>query len=347
MPTVKDLDVALRAYVPAFDHIGIPTPEAVTLSNMNTIRNVTGLTWEPALEPQFRRRPITDDDGVEIPGMEAYEEVEGRRYITRGVHGPILGSATGSYHTFLNEELFGIAETIGVVAMEDGRAVTCLAGGQIHGGKRVFLLFDLGVTELAGDPSPHVRYMTLLSSHSGNGAIKVFGTSMRWHCTNALRAMEVEAAKQAAAFAFRHTANARARLADSRQAIAKAMLQHDAIEERSAAMLATRAAPARVSEYLAQFALAHVVSKVEKGKEQLMNDQRQKAVTGVERELSVILASSTCDGIRDSAYGAFAATVEYLDNVRQATSYDTQFERTMVNTERSKVLGFQLARKIF
>lgn len=343
MPYVNELDVALRAYVPAYEQVGaaLPSPQ-VTLTNIGAARQATGLTWEPATEPQYRVRVLG-------PGQESVEPVDGFKFVTRDVGGPVLGSLKSSYHLFSNGELFAVAETIGAAALELGRPVRFVSGGEIDGGKRVFLLADLGVTEIPGDPSPHVRFMTLLSGHNGAGAVKVLGTDMRWRCTNALRAAEMQAASMAAAFSFRHTSKIARRLEDSRRAITAAMLQHDAIGERTREMLGTRVSPASASEYLQQFALAQVVAKANplRAAQAALSKARENAVATLEAELADVYASETCDGIRDSAYGPFAAVVEYLDNRRPATSAGSRFDRTMVNSERGKILAFGLARKLF
>lgn len=341
MPFVTDLDVALRAYVPAYEQAGAPLPRQVTLTNINQCREATGLTWEVATEPHYRVRTNNGHDVV--------EKVDTYKYITRGEGGAILGSVGADYHLFYNEQVFGVAEAIGTAALEDGREVRFVSGGEIDGGKRVFLLADLGVREIPGDPSPHVRFMTLLSAHNGGGAMKVLGTNMRWRCTNALRAAEIEAARSAAAFSFRHTSRIAARIADARKAITEALLHHDAIEARTAEMIGTKISAPKASDYLAQFALAQVVSKADplRVAQASLSAQRATAVAKLETELHAVHDSGTCDGIRGTAYGAFAAVVEYLDNKRDAKSVDGRFSRTMVRAEPGKALAFGLARRLF
>ncbi len=340
MPFVRELDLAMRAYVPAYEEVGTALPEQITLTNINSIRQQTGLDWEPATEKQYRVREI----GL---GQTATEEVPGFVYVTKRPAGPILGSLKDSYQLFSNAELFGIAETIGQAAIDEGKDVRFLAGGELDGGRRVFLLADLGTVEIPGDPSPHARFLTLLSSHDGAGAVKVLGTEMRWKCTNALRAAEMNAAAQGAAFSFRHTSRLQKRVEDSKKAIEAAVLQHDAIAVATRELLAKRVKPAAASKYLEQFALAQVIAKANPQREAVaaLSPQRQHAVTGVQRDLTAILASPTCDGIRDTAYGPFAAVVEYLDNVRPASSPSTRFARTMVTVERGKRLAYELAGK--
>jgi phage/plasmid-like protein (TIGR03299 family) len=343
MPAAHTLNVALRAYVPAFEQIGAALPATtVTLTNIDECRRAAGLDWEPATEPQYRVRSM----GM---GAESVEPVDGLKYVTRGPGGPVLGSLSESYHLFSNAELFGVAETIGVAALERGREVRFLAGGEVAGGKRVYLLADLGTYEIPGDPSPHVRYMTLLSSHNGGGSVKVLGTDFRWFCTNAVRAAEMQAAASGAAFSFRHTARIAKRLEDSRKAITAALLQHDKIAQATAEMLAVKIDARDASAYLRQFALAQVAVKGDRTRTEQAGRSaaRANAVDKLEGDLAAILDSPTCEGIRGSAYGPFAAVVEYLDNVRPAVSPDTRFDRTMVYTERGKSLAYQLARDVF
>ncbi len=336
------LDVALRAYVPAVEEIGRPLPEQLTVTNIGAAREATGLTWEPFTEPQFRSRRLG-------PGMESFEEVPGFKYVTRGEGGAILGNTKASYHLFRNAELFAVAEAVGIAALDQRRTVRFVAGGELNGGRRVFLLAELDQPrEIPGDPSPHVRYLTLLSSHDGSGAVKVLGTDMRWSCTNALRAAEMQAAASAAAFSFRHTSKIQKRLADAHKAIVAAVLQHDAIDERTRVMLERRVSPAQASDYLAQFALARVISKAnpQRRAQADASPQRDFALRALEGDLRRIYAGPTCEGIRDTAYGPFAAVVEYLDNGRPAVSADSRFERSMVNTETGKSLAFRLTRDL-
>jgi phage/plasmid-like protein (TIGR03299 family) len=337
------LDVALRAYVPAFETIGRELPEpTITVTNIAAARDATGLSWEPAAEAQYRVRALG-------PGRESVEAVAGMKYVTRGLAGPVLGSTKSSYHVFGNDEVFAIAETIGVAALEAGRTCRFIAGGQTDGGRKVFLLAELGVRQVYGDPSPHVRYMTLLSSHGGSGALKVLGTDMRWTCTNALRAAELEAAATASAFSFRHTSRMAKRLADSQKAIEAAVLQAEQVEAITTRLLRRRVTQAQVSDYLAQYALARVVSKGDplRRAQADASPQRQYAIDSLEGELRTIYASPTCDGIRDTAYGPLAAVVEYLDNRREARSEETRFERSMVAVEPGKLLGFRMLRDLF
>lgn len=341
---MADLDMALRAYAPAFEEIGGALPEQqVTLSNMRSMRAAAGLLWEPATEPAYRTRVLG-------PGREAFEKVPGYQFTTRGEGGPILGAVGDGYTVFSNAELFGIAEVVGVAALETGRPVRMLTGGETAGGKRVWLLADLGeAREVRGDPSPYVRYMTLLAGHNGGGAVKALGTQLRWFCTNALSAVEMEAAGQRAAFSFRHTTRLAQRLDQARTAIVRTLAHHDAIDDARAELLATRARPKVVSQFFAEFALAQVISKANPHKQPAGRGvaHRATAADRLEQQVRAIYESRTCEGIRDTAYGPWSAVVEYLDNVRPAESAGSRFERSMVNIERGKTLGFQIARKLF
>lgn len=337
-----DLDVALRAYVPPWEPISKPLPPKITLTNISKARKATGLDWEPHTEPQYRRMR---HDG--LPGSgHAFEEVPEHKYVTKGSGGPILDSAHADYHLFSNQEVFEIAEAVGTAALSIGRDVRFVAGGELAGGKRVFLLADLGVTELPGDPSPHVRYMGMLSSHDGTAALKVFGTNMRWSCTNMIRAAELDARQAGVAFSFRHSSRIAARVAKSQQAITATLLQHDAIEQTSRELLAQRITAGQASEFISQYALARVISKSAKPDAAADNPRRLNATMFAEGELRQILASPTCAGITGNAYGLLAAAVEFNDHRREVKSADAYFTRTMVARERGKNLAIDVLRSV-
>lgn len=338
-----DLDVALRAYVPAFEQVGSPLPAQITLTNIGEARKATGLTWEPHVEPQYRVL-----GGTPAQPLRHYEEVPGYKYVTRGPGGPILDSAHDTYRLFSNQEVFEVAETLGMAAVELGQQVRFVAGGELAGGRKVFLLADLGAREIKGDPSPHVRFLGMVSSHDGTAALKVLGTDLRWKCTNMIRAAELRAAANGTAFAFRHTAKIARRLADSQKAITAALLQHEAIETETRALLDVRVRPAQMREWIGQYALARVIAKGNplRRDQAAASPQRAHALGLVENELTAIIASPTCDGIRDTGYAAIAAAAEYLDNVRPANTPDARFARTMLNTEPGKLLALDVLRDI-
>lgn len=340
-----DLDVQLRAYKPAFELIGRPMPDRVTVTNINDARKATGLTWEPATEAQYRARRV---GGTDLEPMREYAEVPEYLYVTRGEGGPILGPAHATYKLFHNAEVFAVAETIGQAALEMGQQVRFVNGGEVAGGKRVFLMADLGVREIPGDPSPHVRYLGMLSSHDGSAALKIIGTDMRWFCTNAIRAAEMRAAASGTAFSFRHTSRIQVRLANSHKAIRAALLQHDAIERVTRELLAVKVSRDVEREWFAQYSLARVILKADPTRASFadVSPQRAFAVDKLDRELQVIYGSRTCNGIRGTAYGLFAAAGEHLDNVRTATSQDARFDRTMVNVERGKALALDVLRRL-
>jgi phage/plasmid-like protein (TIGR03299 family) len=344
MPFMSDLDVALRAYVPAFEQAGRAIPATITATNISKVRKTAGLDWEPVIESQYRRRPGPSGD----PFDGYFEEVPEYKYVTRGEGGPIIKSANASYPLFSNGELFEVAEAIGIAGIDLGREVRFVAGGELYGGKKVYLLADLGVTEIKGDPSPHVRTALLLSGHDGSAALKVIGTSLRFRCTNAIRAAELDAKAAGTAFTFRHTSRMAARIADAQTAIKAAMFQHDLIEKTTRELLAVKVTKARATAYLSQFALAQVISKSDpqRASQAAESHQRRHAVAGVDRELRAIFASPTCDGIRGTAYGPFAAAIEYLDNARDASGPDARFKRTMIEKERGKVLALNTLRGV-
>lgn len=343
IPTMQ-LDVGLRAYLPSWSPVSSPLPEQITLTNMDEARHATGLDWEPSTEPQYRRETMTGVPGAAV----GFTEVSGYKYVTRGEGGPVLDSANSSYHVFRNAELFAVAEAIGVAGLQLGREVKFVAGGEINGGRRVFLLADLGARQIPGDPSPHVRYLGMVSSHDGSAALKVIGTDLRWFCTNAIHASELDAKNRGTAFSFRHTSRIAKRVEDATTAMSAAMYQLDQVDTMTEQLLAAPMSPRAMSEYIGQYALARVIGKADPARSDKAegSHQRQKALTTVIDKLGALVAGPSCDGIRDTAYGALAATVEFLDHHRAATSDDARFSRTMLDTQPGKQLAVRILRSV-
>lgn len=339
-----DLDTTLRAYTPAWETVGHTTPATITQSNIAEVRRATGLTWEPAIEPVFRRSLA---GGTDIDPLYVYEEPrKGKnalhQYVTRGEGGNILDITKGTYHLFSNRELFDVAEALGLAGIEAGREIKFVAGGEMEGGSKVFLLADLGVRTIPGDPSPHASYMGLLSGHDGSAALKVIGTDLRWSCTNMIKAAEIGAKANGTAWTFRHTSRMATRVDAAKKAIAKTLYQIDDVDRLTRELLAVKVTPALGTEYIRQFALSRVISKgdaLRRGEAELSH-QRATALAKTTQALTDILASRTCDGIRDTGYGLYAAAVEFFDNVRPARSGEEgRLGRTLFTREPGKNLA--------
>lgn len=349
--TSMHLDVALRAYAPSWEHVGAALPEAITATNISAARKATGLDWEVAVEPQFRRVHVGGSDLEPLYDYVEPKTPAGKqqfKYITRGVGGPILDSADGTYHLFTNAEVFATAEAICLAAVELGRDVKFVAGGDVAGGKRIFLMADLGVREIPGDPSPHVKYLGMVSSHDSSAALKCIGTDLRWFCTNAIHASEVDAKAKGTAFSFRHTSRIGQRVEAAKDAIIATMVQLDTVDRATERMLAKKVTGAQMSEYISQYALARVIGKSTANPDKAEGSrQRVDALQFVTANITDILDSRTCEGIAGTAYGAFAATVEFLDHKRPAPGgKDALFNRTMVDTQRDKILARQVLNQV-
>lgn len=343
------LDIAQRAYIPSWEHIGAELPEEFT--DIDAARRAANLDWEPTVEPVFRRERRGGTDAE--PFYEYAEPVGDKlgsdgqpaplfKLVTRGPGGPVLDCANRSYQLFGNGEMFEVARAIGQAGAAAGRPVRFVSGGEVAGGKRTFLMADLGTTELRGDPSPHVRYLGIVNGHDGGAALKVIGTDLRWWCTNQIKASEMLAKQNGTAFTFRHTGNIAARVAGAQQAIIAAMRQLELVHDESQRLLEVKVTARQRQEFIEQFALARTITKtdVRRAAEAQRSPQRANALEAVTGSIAEILASPTCEGIADTAYGLFAATVEFLDHKREARGgFEGVFGRTVLNTEPAKQLA--------
>jgi phage/plasmid-like protein (TIGR03299 family) len=341
MTYASDLDVAARAYRPAWEHEGIGAVLPHTIDDVDAARTATGLDWEPATEAQYRREQL----GADAVG---FSEVGAYKYVTRGEGGPVLDSANRSYRVFSNAELFDVAQAIGRAGVELGRPVRYVAGGEVNGGRRVYLMCDLGVTELPGDPSPHVRYLGLVSSHDGSAALKVIGCDQRWACTNMIHAAEVDARARGHAFSFRHTSRMQKRLADAHTAITAALYHLDIVETASRELLGVKVSARQREAFIERYALARTISKADAARaaQAAGSPKRSEALAFTAGHLRAILDSPTCRGIDGTGYGLLAATVEFLDHRRASTGPDGLFNRTVVNVERGKSLALTILRDL-
>jgi len=344
MASTTELDVKLRAYVPVWERFGAPLPATITATNIADARRATGLDWEPTAEPVYRAL-----DGSDVH----YEPKDNKnrakyKFITRGLHGPDLDVANGTYRIFTNAEMFAVAEAIGIAGLERGQDVRFVSGGELSGGRKVYLMADLGTVHIPGDPSPHVRYVGFINGHDGSASVKVIGTSTRWFCTNQFRAAEIDGRSAGTAFSFRHTARVGDRVEKAKKALIAALFQHKVVEDATAELLCIRISAPQRDAFVDRFTLSRIEAKATSSDPEraALSKLRQQALDNSRDILHAILASRTCEGIAETAYGPLAAAVEFLDHHRGEKTTDGTFSRQAINTDRDKILAVRTMRAL-
>lgn len=163
----------------------------MTIENIEKSMNLlesTGLNWE------VRKEQFTHASGMPTPHYGIFRYEPGADVPTS-----CLGSVKERYTTYQNHEL---ADT--VIKATDSLGIEATRGGQLDGGKKVFIQAKLD-DEYVGK-SGIKRYITCLNSHDGSTSITFGSTNTVVVCQNTFFKAYKESEK------FRHTASAATRV---------------------------------------------------------------------------------------------------------------------------------------
>lgn len=296
------------------------------------VRPLAGLDWDPIEEPLYRRTVAMTDDGP----TDGYEQVEGHKLIVRSDTGLVLDTALEQYELITNTDMGEIIDTF-----MSGHKIRFETAGCLDEGRQVWAMLQVGdFLEIKGDPSPTARYIALLNRHDGHGACKAIATNIRIVCANTWHYADTTSEASATTFAFHHRAQWRQKVKEIQEDV-KAALSGAEREAKAYAELAE-------DMVLKQVTAAQEKSFVDEWCYPTKNEHKLKPkalenVTVMRQQVSTILASDTCEGIRGTAYGLMQAAGEYLDHYRAYKNTDTLMGRTVFTQDKLKVRARNLA----
>jgi phage/plasmid-like protein (TIGR03299 family) len=287
-----------------------------------------GLDWDPETTGVYTITGINPDGSVHC------ELIEGWQAIIRSDTGAVLSLNKDSYTVIGHGEMGEIVEavlaqpnvkweTAGV--LDEGRAVWCLA------------LLDEPV-EMPGDDSPTLPYLAITNRHDGTAACALRATAVRIVCANTFRAAELEGERTGATFSFIHKSSWRSRIEDARQAVTGARTEMRRYTELAYELLAIPITPKQRELFVTEF--------IPMPPQGLITDRVARNVEEARQALRLIFESKTTEHVAGTGYGLMQAAGEYLDHVRNARSWETRLNRTLIRPEPLKHRALFLIREV-
>ena len=181
------------------------TAEALTAQDAIV---TAGMDWEVQTVPLYTRELVPGFNGT--PDQQIYVESDQGVAVRKVDDGRLLGHVGNDYTPIQNRDLFGFADVL--LDQGDLRFETA---GVLRDHKVVWVLAQVA-REVVIDGDQHVPYLLLTSSHDGSMAATATLTPIRVVCMNTLN-FALNRTKNS--FKVRHTANARAKMAEARQAL--------------------------------------------------------------------------------------------------------------------------------
>lgn len=316
---------------PAWHGLGAVLPEHPTREEAQQLAH----PWEPVTEPvylgdvQLVPQITHFPSGTEvIDGYEpttVYTEVEGFKAVRRSDNAALLGVVGDGYEPVTNGEMWDIAEALQGEAAD----VRFETAGSLQGGRKVWILIRLAEPlQIKGDPNgATLPYYSLQNSHNGSGAFRGQATMTRIVCANTAHIADQEAKVRGTEFTFRHTKNVRDRIDEARQALAGWRSSLEEWQQLNEHMVLLDMTPDDVDAFLDRWipmpppgtASERVIANVEEARAQWR----------------AAYASPTCEGIRGTAAGVFAASTEYAEHYRKARNAETAFKRSFLDPSKA------------
>jgi phage/plasmid-like protein (TIGR03299 family) len=155
---------------------------------------------------------------------------------------------------------------------------------------------------------------------------------------NTLSAAETEGERTGAVFSFRHSRKWRDRIEEAKEAITGVRTEMAAYKEMAENLLITPVTMGERELFIAEF--------IPMPPQGLITDRVAGNVEASRAALRNIFDSVTTAGVADTAYGLLQGATEYADHVRNARSWETRLNRSLMRPEPLKAKAFSLIQKI-
>lgn len=316
-------DNFLTVRKPGWHGLGVVLDEYPTRAEAQAIAH----PWEPISEPVYLQDVVVEFDewAGESKPYELYEEAPGFKAIRRSDSASLLGIVGEGYEPVTNNEMWDIAEALQGEASD----VMFETAGSLQGGRKVWILVRLkDPIAINGDPNgATLPYFSLQNAHNGSGAFRGQATMTRIVCANTAQVADQEARARGTEFAFRHTLNVRDRIEEARMALGGWRESIEDWVQLSEHMLDVHLELEDVETFLERWipmppsgtATERVITNVEEARGQWWSAYN----------------SVTCEGIRGTAQGVFAASTEYAEHYRRAHNKESAFKRAYLDSSQA------------
>jgi len=297
--------------VPSWGTIGMDASQAVTAEEALTLG---GLNWTVS-KNELTTSVISESGVSNIVVPDKFAVVRNHPEL-----GPkALGVVGNRYHLVQNSEAFSLCNAL----VDDGDAKFS-AAGSLAGGRKVFVAMELPREILVGGQDLVKNYLLVTNTHDGTEPLIASITSIRFACTNQIRAISRNAKFQ---WRLRHNQTMDGRLEDARQALALSWQYMDEFEEISNELISTPMTRTGFKQFI-DFQFPVTVTKTEATNKAVTQNENLKS------ELMGLWHAQTQANIADTRWAAYNAVVEYFDWMSPVKGKDKdarRAERTIEN----------------
>lgn len=296
-------------------------------------RELAGATWEIAEEhPRYSR--LTDD------GVQTVEEVNWKRLFRTDTYAT-LGYARKTNEVIPVQDFF---ETLGVVTGAKDKIKIETAMVLDEGRKLAALAYHQDGYHIPGDPSPTMRYFTLIGKTDGSGAYKIGPTNVRVICANTANAAELEGRRSGNWFSIWHTRNWRDRRTEIAAAVQGSEIQHFKYQQLCEELTGISANTAQTEKFIEMYFPLPVGDADDDSRGQKIMRKNMEAKRD---EMRFLTMSPTNEPIMGSAYGLLQLATEWSDHYRPFRSDENKMrigmDRQLLRAQPLKQRAYNLA----
>lgn len=207
----------------------------------------------------------------------------------------VLGVVGNRYEPIQNETAFRVLDDI-----SDLGGASFETAGSLGNGERVFVTQRLDHQILVGGEDAVDTFLLATTSHDGSTNLTIAATPVRVVCQNTL-SLALRTAKRV--HKVRHTKNAEHRVQEARQALQISFAYLEEFEAEANALIDTSFTESEFQAFLESL----IPAPEEQGRSQTIALNARAAIK------STYFDAPTQQGIKNTAWGAYNAVVEYVD----------------------------------
>ncbi|MCX5083695.1 DUF932 domain-containing protein [Streptomyces sp. NBC_00401] len=298
------------ARVSAWHGLGVRTEGAMTAEEAMRLASLDG--WN------VRKVPLTATE-ITPTGAESIEVPQhfaSVRTHPKTGRPETLGVVGTDFCPMQNEEH---AEFLNTLADESGAHFE--TAGSLKNGRQVFLTMKLPQTMTVAGSDRTDLYIVASNSHDGNSKFRVVTTPIRVVCANTERAAFRGAPS---VFAVSHTAGAKGRIAQARQALGLTFKYAEEFEKAAERMVQAELTLTELQQVVDQaFPMTH------DGKVAQANQRKRRAAVS-----NLFLYGENQAGIRGTRWAGYNAITEYVNHVAPARGTKTEQQKAATRAER-------------
>lgn len=256
---------------------------------------VAGINWGVRKRPSF----VQLEDGTYVPSPDGFDIVRDsdNAVLTRGGRGVGVG-----YDPIINRDSFAfLRDAMNDHIIEWDTAISVDGGSTVAG---VVYLPDSGIDIVKGDR--HYLYLTVINTHDGSGAMKVFPTDVRVVCANTVAAA-LHSRDRALTVNVRHSGSTTTKLNEAQRLFRGATTEYQRFLEWQSKLAEVRATDAQVADVATR--LFGVAAADASARSKTIIENKVLALTaGINRE-RLLLPSPDL-----TAYGVFNGITDMVDH---------------------------------